>query len=260
MAGNKKVLYCDHIVIGGCVVGCCITYFLSSQKKEVICIDSGEFSGSYSNAGSIHVQMQSRNFRLNPHLIVSLVENIPFYKEAVTAWQKLSSELNVDFDLKINGGLMVAENSQQLEFLTRKCKEEKNAGLEVEILGTSKIRKEFPFLSHKVVGAEFCAHEGKLNPLIANKSLQDKCLLNGATIMKSEIVNNIEFKNNEYLIKTNKKEYCCEKLVIAAGSGSGKLVKGLNITIPTTIAVLIIKLFLSSIAALISFAFSVIAK
>ena len=52
--------------------------------------------------------------------------------------------------------------------------------------------------------------------------------------MKSETVNHIEFKNNEYLIKTNKREYCCEKLVIAAGSGSGKLVEGLNFYIPTT--------------------------
>ncbi|SVA41649.1 uncharacterized protein METZ01_LOCUS94503, partial [marine metagenome] len=46
----------------------------------VICIDSGEFSGSNSNAGSIHVQLQSRNFRLNPHLIDNLLENLPFYK------------------------------------------------------------------------------------------------------------------------------------------------------------------------------------
>ena len=234
MLGKKKVLFCDHIVIGGGVVGCCITYFLSSQKKEVICIDSGEFSGSYSNAGSIHVQMQSRNFRLNPHLIDNLVKNLSFYKEAVSAWQKLGSELENDFDLKINGGLMVAENSKQLEFLTRKCHQEKKAGLEVEILGISQIRKNYPFLSHKVVGAEFCAHEGKLNPLIANKSLQEKCILTGARIMKSETVNNIEFKNNEYHIKTNKREYCCEKLVIAAGSGSGKLVEGLNFYIPTT--------------------------
>ena len=56
---------------------------------------------------------------------------------------------------------MVAENSHQLEFLTKKCQQEKDAGLEVEILGISQIRKNFPFLSHKVVGAEFCAHEGK---------------------------------------------------------------------------------------------------
>ncbi len=80
MEGNKKILYCDHIVIGGGVVGCCITYFLSSQKKDVSCIDGGEVSGSYSNAGSIHVQMQSRNFRLNPHLIDNLVKNLSFYK------------------------------------------------------------------------------------------------------------------------------------------------------------------------------------
>ena len=233
MAGNKKIIDCDYIVIGGGVVGCSISYYLSCLKKNVICIDSGEFSGSYSNAGSIHVQMQSRNFRLNPHLIENLVENLPFYREAVNAWKRLSSLLNVDLDLKINGGLMVAENSQQLEFLSKKCKEERDAGLDVEIIGSSKIRKIYPFLSQKVVGAEFCAHEGKLNPLIANKNLQEKSIIMGVRLMKSETVTNIELKNDEYLIQTNKRGYRCEKLIIAAGSGSGNLTEKLNVKIPT---------------------------
>ena len=110
MNSNRKSLECDYVVIGGGIVGGCISYYLSGKNKEVICIDSGEFSGSNSNAGSIHVQLQSRNFRLNPHLIDNLLENLPFYKEAVNAWDRLRLMLNVDFDLRVNGGLMVADN------------------------------------------------------------------------------------------------------------------------------------------------------
>ena len=233
MNSNHKSVNCDYIVIGGGIVGGCISYYLSRQNKEVICIDNGEFSGSYSNAGSIHVQLQSRNFRLNPHLIDTLLENLPFYKEAVSAWKRLSLMLNVDFDLRINGGLMVADNEEQLKFLYKKCREEKAAGLDVEIIESNKIKKVYPFLSDNVVGGEFCAHEGKLNPLVANKSLQEISLRSGVKIMKCETVNHIELKNNEYYIKTNLREYYCEKIVVAAGSGTGKLAECLNFNIPT---------------------------
>ena len=233
MNSNRKSLECDYVVIGGGIVGGCISYYLSGNNKEVICIDSGEFSGSNSNAGSIHVQLQSRNFRLNPHLIDNLIENLPFYKEAVNAWNRLSLMLNVDLELRVNGGLMVADNEEQLEFLYKKCQEEKAAGLDVEIIESNKIKKLYPFLSNKVVGAEFCAHEGKLNPLVANKSLQEVSLRSGVKIMKCETVNHIEFKNNEYFIKTNLRDYFCETVIIAAGSGSGKLAECLNFNIPT---------------------------
>ncbi len=233
MNSNRKSVECDYVVIGGGIVGGCISYYLSGKNKEVICIDSGEFSGSNSNAGSIHVQLQSRNFRLNPHLIDNLLENLPFYKEAVNAWDRLRLMLNVDLDLRINGGLMVADNEEQLEFLYKKCQEEENAGLDVEIMDSNKIKRTYPFLSNKIIGAEFCAHEGKLNPLVANKSLQEASLQSGVKIMKCETVSHIEFKNNGYCVKTNVREYFCEKIIIAAGSGSGKLAECLNINIPT---------------------------
>ena len=233
MNSNLKSVDSDYVVIGGGIVGTCISYYLSCSNKEVVCVDSGEFSGSNSNAGSIHVQLQSRNFRLNPHLIDNLKENLPFYKEAVNAWERLQLMLNVDFELSVNGGLMVADTEQQLKFLYKKCEEEKTAGLEVEIIGNHQIKKNYPFLSKKIVGAEFCAHEGKLNPLVANKRLQEACHKRGVKIMQCEVVNHIEFNNNEYLVKTDLREYHCQTIIIAAGAGSGKLAKLLDFNIPT---------------------------
>ena len=233
MNSNLKSVDSDYVVIGGGIVGTCISYYLSCSNKEVVCVDSGEFSGSNSNAGSIHVQLQSRNFRLNPHLIDNLKENLPFYKEAVNAWERLQLMLNVDFELSVNGGLMVADTEQQLKFLYKKCEEEKTAGLEVEIIENHQIKKNYPFLSKKIVGAEFCAHEGKLNPLVANKRLQEACHKRGVKIMQCEAVNHIEYNNNEYLVKTDLREYHCQTIIIAAGAGSGKLAKFLDFNIPT---------------------------
>ena len=51
--------------------------------------------------------------------------------------------------------------------------------------------------------------------------------------MQCEVVNHIEFNNNEYLVKTDLREYHCQTIIIAAGAGSGKLAKLLDFNIPT---------------------------
>ena len=56
----------DVVVIGGGITGMCLSWFLADAGLAVACIDHGRDSGSTTNAGSIHVQMQSRIMRLFP--------------------------------------------------------------------------------------------------------------------------------------------------------------------------------------------------
>ncbi len=80
----------EVVVIGGGIVGMCVAAFLAEEGKEVVCIDDGHHSGSTANAGSLHVQMQSRNIRLSPHLVPTLEQSLPMYTRAVKAWEQLA--------------------------------------------------------------------------------------------------------------------------------------------------------------------------
>ena len=55
-------------VIGGGIVGLCLSWFLADAGERVLCLDDGRHAGSTANAGSLHVQMQSRFIRLYPDL------------------------------------------------------------------------------------------------------------------------------------------------------------------------------------------------
>ena len=224
----------DIIVIGGGIIGKCVCMFLSKSGNSIACFDDNKFSGSNTNAGSLHVQLQSRIFRMNPHLVNNMLNNLEFYIDSVDAWVQLSEMLEDDIDLKINGGIMIAESESQLAFLSEKIKKEKEYKLKIEIINEKVIRKEFPFFSNKVIGGAFCEKEGKVNNLIANKQIKNYCSKNGIEFI-NENVKNIKYRNNQFelRIKNNNDIYLSNYLIIAAGSGSGELAKMLNIEIPT---------------------------
>ena len=66
--GNPMVALLAFIlllcVVGGGIVGLCLAGFLAEAGHGVVLVDDGRHSGTTANAGSLHVQMQSRFMRL----------------------------------------------------------------------------------------------------------------------------------------------------------------------------------------------------
>ena len=93
----------DTVVIGGGVVGLCLTWFLAETGAAVLCVDDGREAGSTSNAGSLHVQMQSRLIRLFPGRLADYQKALPIYPRAVDYWAVIAEELDEDVELHIGG-------------------------------------------------------------------------------------------------------------------------------------------------------------
>ena len=177
----------DTVVIGGGVVGMCVTWFLAESGTAVVCIDDGRESGSTANAGSLHVQMQSRLLRLFPERLADYEKALPIYPRAVDYWAFVADELDEDIELRAGGGLMIADNKEQLLALEDKCKRERQCGVETEILGRQELLRLAPYLTEDVAGASYCAQEGKINPLLANEAIR-KSLLRSRGEIRSHCV------------------------------------------------------------------------
>src|SRR5713226_5106857 len=160
------------LVIGGGIVGTSLGGFLAGEGADVAVIDAGWPGGSIANAGSIHVQMQSFFLRDFPQYVPRVERSLPLYRKAVAFWRDFERELGEDCELKITGGLMIAEDQRQLDFLIKKSRRETELGLDVTIMNRREIDKIAPYLGPAVIGAEFCADEGKINPLLANAALR----------------------------------------------------------------------------------------
>ena len=135
----------DVLVIGGGVIGLITAITLAQTGARVTIVDAEINAGSTSNAGSLHVQMQSRFIRLFPELAPNVEAALPLYKQATESWAQLEQQLG-PFDLVRKGGLMLAESAEQMAFLEQKSRREAAKGIDVALLDRSDLDKIAPCL------------------------------------------------------------------------------------------------------------------
>jgi glycine/D-amino acid oxidase-like deaminating enzyme len=223
----------ETAVIGGGIVGTCLAWFLAEAGVEVMVLDDGAHSGSSTNAGSLHVQMQSRFISMNPDLVPGMERALPLYMRAVRCWQEVALALDTDIALKQTGGLMVAESAEQYAFLSSKCHRERELGLPVRMLGRKELDGIAPYLGQGVIGAELCEAEGALNPLAANAAIRRQALRSGAMLFSDVRVSGIAAGGGGFELTSALGLVRARRVVIAAGSGSGTLLAQLGLRITT---------------------------
>lgn len=221
----------DVLVIGGGIVGLLTAIELAERGTSVALVDAGENAGSTANAGSLHVQMQSRFIRLFPDLAPNVEAALPLYKRAAKLWEEIERRFGA-CDLVRHGGLMLAEGEAQMAFLERKAFREARRGLDVEMLDRAALDRIAPWVGPQIVGAELCRDEGKLNPLLANANLVRRCEALGIP-RHTDWIERLEAGSARMVGMGRRAHYPAREVVIAAAWGAGGLVAGLGARIPT---------------------------
>ena len=221
----------DILVIGGGIVGQVAAIRLAETGARVVIVDAARNAGSTANAGSLHVQMQSRFMRLYPDQVPNIEASLPFYVAAVHEWGQLDQQYG-SFDLVRKGGLMLAEDDDQMAFLEKKMEREARKGVSVELLDRAALDRIAPWLGPQIVGAELCRDEGKLNPLAANKRLRAAAEALGITHHTDQIVR-LESLRDGVEATGLRDRYRADRVVVAAAWGAGELAQNLGIPIPS---------------------------
>lgn len=226
----------DTIVIGGGIVGLCMSWFLARDGDAVACLDHGFDAGSTVNAGSLHVQMQSRLERMFPERVASYERGLPLYPLAVATWEQVAAELGEDIGFAVHGGLMVAETSADLANLERKSGRERMNGVETRVLGRNELRDMAPYLDDQLAGAAYCPREGKVDPLLANAAIRRRALASGAVLADGVHVRRLEVASgrSRVTVHADSCRYAAGRVVIAAGAGSRALAATLGVDLPVT--------------------------
>jgi glycine/D-amino acid oxidase-like deaminating enzyme len=81
---------------------------------------------------------------------------------AIALWQEIALACGEDFEIRITGGLMVADTPEAMKFLAAKAALERRFGIDNALLGASELRRLAPALSETLVGAEYAPQEGKI--------------------------------------------------------------------------------------------------
>ncbi|MCP4383040.1 MAG: FAD-dependent oxidoreductase [Hyphomicrobiales bacterium] len=225
----------DIVVIGGGVVGACLAYDLARAGQDVLLVERDDINlqASGNNAGSLHVQLLAFDFGAKAEAGGSpAVATLPLGPWAVALWQELAAACGGGFDLRLTGGLMVAEDEAGMTFLRSKAAVERQHGIAAEILGPKELRDLAPTLSEKLVGAEFVPLEGKINPLTATYRVFEAAKRAGARYFRSTDVEAISRDGSGFRLTTSRGDIRAGRIVNAAGPWARLVGEMVGIDVP----------------------------
>ena len=221
----------EALVIGGGIVGLSVSWFLAEAGMSVLCLDADRDSGSATNAGSLHGQMQSRMERLFPERIENYLHTLPIYPRAIDYWAEIAGRLGEDVELRNTGGFMIAESAGQMAALERKSRIEGEHGVHTRPMDREELLSIAPYLNSGVQGALFCEKEGKVNPLLATDAVRRRAAAAGA-VLRNGTARRLRPGGVGFLVGADHATYRAERVVIAAGTGSGRLAASLGLRLP----------------------------
>lgn len=225
----------DLAIIGGGVTGISAALYAARSGASVLCLDRGRINGEASggNAGSLHLQLLSWDFGGKAVGDGSLqLRTLPLQQESITLWRTLADELDADFEMAITGGMMVAENPDQIAFLEAKAAAEARVGIATEVIGRDRIREIAPAISDRIVAAAWCAGEGKINPLTATMALARAARAAGAVIEEMAPVTGFQQDGRRYCLLTPRGIVAADRVLIAAGGWSSAVARLIGAEMP----------------------------
>ena len=230
---------CDVLVVGGGITGCATAHHLAAAGGDVVLVERAELNtlASGRNAGSLHGQIQNDPFiELGEVWAREFLPALRFLVDSIERWRGLSELLGVDLEVVTHGGMIVAENREQLERLRRKAAIERAAGFDVEVLDRAGLHDFAPYVAERMVGAELSRHEGKANPLLAAPAFAAAARRSGARILTRTAVSDVCRGPAGFTVATSAGELTCGRVVITTGAELATLVAPFGTALPITAA------------------------
>ena len=225
----------DVLIVGGGIAGCSAAYYLARDGVEVALVERGEVGrGATSrNAGSLHQQLMPFTFREgSARERRARISTLPLMVAAAGVWQDLSRELDGDIELRIVGGLMVAETDEHMAFLADKVALEREQGLDVHMMTGNELRDLAPYLSEAVIGAEYAPGEGKLNPLRAIVGMVKGAKQRGARLFQGRELLDLERDARGFTSRVIGGRVRSQRVVNAAGPWAAQVAAKVGISLP----------------------------
>ena len=210
----------DVLVVGGGIAGCSTAYYLTLKGVEVVLVERGELNSEASgtNGGGLHVQIPNEEFvAYGDDWAQAFAPVLRLLMAAAEHWRNLESELGVDLEVDISGGLTVAETALELRSLARRVAIERAHGLDSHILSRSELRNFAPYVAERMSGGAFCPHDGKASSLLATPAFASAAERRGARILRRSPLTALGREKGGFLATAGGRRVRCRRVVNAAG-------------------------------------------
>jgi len=229
----------DIVVIGGGLTGCAAAFYLAKAGARVVLLERNQLNqgASGQNAGSLHFQLEHRLIRKLDERIRELGYYVGLARHAIRAWRTIEAELGTTVELRMGGGLMVAETSDQVQLLQSKLEIERSQGLEVELLDGDAARIQAPYLSNHIKAALYCPDEGHCNPRLLTPAYARAAVRHGLTIRVGALVTALRRRRSVWEVtfeeeSGEEEQLCCDAVLDAAGIAAARVAAMAGVNLP----------------------------
>ncbi|SFM57151.1 FAD-dependent oxidoreductase [Variovorax sp. OV329] len=234
----EQPLQAEVLVIGAGVLGSCLGYYLAQAGLDVAVADRDDLNlqASGANAGSLHVQLLSFDFGTRAQDGGGpAAATLPLGPMSVRLWQQIEADCAEDLEIKITGGLMVADSEEGMRFLDAKAALERSHGIDAQVIDGTELRRLSPSLSARLLGAELCPMEGKINPLRATYAVARRAQQHGARLLRGcdvRAIVRLPGKAAGFEVHTSRGIIRAGRVINASGAWSSTVGDMLGVKIP----------------------------
>ena len=211
----------DVTIIGGGIAGCAAAAALRTAGLSVALLEKNLCGAGASGVNFGGVRQQGRH-----------LAELPLARRARPLWDQLNERLGEDVEFQANGHLKLARSEAEMAQLERYAQDAAEHGLGLQLLGSSAIRSELPWLGAGVVGASLCAEDGQANPRLVGPAFARLARRLGADVREHAAATSATRSGDGFETRTDRLEVTSRFLINCAGVAAGAIAAGFGEDVP----------------------------
>lgn len=219
----NNAIHRDVIVIGGGIMGAAISYYCSKAGLDITVLEKKELASGTSSKCDGNILAIDKDPGFDSQMSLKSQELV----------DELSGELEVPFEYRNPGSILVCENDTEMEAAEKWVKQQQESGLEFRMLDREDLRNESRYFADDLYGGLECKTDSTVNPYMLTYSMFNSAKKYGAKIhTHTEVKSVCKNSTDQFVIETSRETFTANKVVNACGVWAPFIGEMLDVNIP----------------------------
>jgi len=222
----SKIDLANVVIIGGGCNGLSAAYYLASAGVKDIVVLERSYLGAGSTGrcgGGMRQQWSTKG-------------NIDLSKYSIDRFKNFANEIGQDIEFEEGGYILPAYTDDEKVALEKNIVLQNSCGVDSRWVKAEEVFKIAPLLNvDGMLGAAYCATDGKSNPFLVVKGYSERCLELGVKICTNTAVTALECADNKVTgVITNKGKIATQWVINVAGAYVAHIAMMVGVDVPIT--------------------------